>query len=431
MTTRPAIGTRSIWVGMGLVLIFVGGFLAWAILAPLDSAATASGQVVVISHRKTIQHLEGGIIRDIAVHDGQVVSQNQILIRLDDAVVKTQLALLATQRLSLDARLCRLNAEKEGKSAIVFDQIETKWVPAEKVKKILDGENRFFLARKGLLAGQLKVIKEKIKQYKSEILGIGAQRIAVHQQLVIINQQLEEFGQLVEDGYMTKEQKTEVEKQKAELKGKAGELSANVAQIGQTISGARMEMLNLIETQLNEVIKDIQDLQPQLADLDERFRATVETYSHMLIRAPSSGKIFNLAYHTKGGIIEPGKPILEIVPQNERLVVDARVSPQDIDSVSPGQKVMMIFSAFNANKVPPVKGELTYIAADVMLDSNGGNPFFPARVEIDPAEYERLAKLNLQSGMQAEIQILTGKRTFIQYLTTPLTDTFRRAFKEN
>jgi HlyD family type I secretion membrane fusion protein len=422
-----------IYFGMAVCAVFFGIFGLWAATAPLDSAAIAPGTVVLASNKKTVQHLEGGIIDKILVKEGDVVTKGQELIRLNSTTADAREVLLTNQIIAAETRESRLKAERNGANEIIFTDSITKYNNNPELAEIIDGENRLFYSHKQMIEGQTDILNQRIYQKGEEINGLQELVISMVQRLQFITEEKNNVAKLVKKQQATKPRLLALQRKHAELKGIKGQYQANIAQAKQAITESEQEKLNLKTNMLNKVEEQLRETQNQLSDLYERRRAATDILDRTVIAAPQSGVIANMQYHTadSSGVIPPGSPILDIVPQDDTLLIEARVSPIDIDVVRKGLKSRVRLTAFKSRSVPTLIGEVIHVSADKLIDPNTGIPYYKAKIEIDEQMLASLAEhIELYPGMPADVLIVTGERTFIEYLLSPISDSINKAFKE-
>ncbi|MGC6366897.1 MAG: HlyD family type I secretion periplasmic adaptor subunit [Candidatus Marinamargulisbacteria bacterium] len=425
------IAKGSIRMGLYLMLTFTLVFGIWMTFAPIDSASVTSGVVVVSSNKKTIQHLEGGIIKSILVKEGQSVNQNEPLIIMEDTNLRAQLNIHRIQMLGYLIKKQRLIAERDFQQNIEFDLGSFFDLDPNEVKKIIDGEKKQFNVRSRLLKGQLKIYDQKVKQIKDEIKAVEFQRQAVKEQLLLIEEEIESQTRLLKNGYVSQQEVIQLKKQKAELSGQAGAFHATISKLSQTITETNIDRLKFKNQQLNEIIAQLQELQLNISDVEERLKTSKNAVERTVIKSSTPGVVTGLKYHTIGGVIAAGSPIMDIVPQNEELIIQTRVLPQDIDVVYPGLVAKVRLSAFKAKTVPQLTGTVLTVSPDRFIDEVTGQPFYLARIKLFDDELSQLSHISLYPGMPADVFIITGVRTFLHYLMAPVTDTLQRAFKED
>jgi HlyD family type I secretion membrane fusion protein len=410
--------------------VFFVGFGGWAATAPIESAAIAPGTVSVESNRKTIQHLEGGIVREILVRDGDAVTAGQVLMRLDETQPGATLDILNARYDVAGAEFSRLAAERDGLKETIFPD----WLTARRtdpaVATILENQRNIFAARRDAVTSQTAILQQRIAQLEEEIRGVEGRIAASARQSALIADELAGVRTLYEKGLMQKPRLLELERRAAEIDGTLASDRAAIARARQQIGEARLRISELRTTQVNEAAARIGELQGELLDLTERIRAATDVRGRTEIRAPQDGTVVGLSVHTPGGVIAPGERLLDIVPSGDRLIVEARVDPQDIDIVRAGLEARVRFTAFTQRNLVPVPGTVSWVSADHIADERTGTAYFLARIalaEDDPA----LGGNKLYPGMSAEVLIVTGSRTALEYMLQPLTDTLRRAFRES
>jgi len=448
MTTNlPALADRS-WRGavdptpepslrntmlsaVAAVTIGFGGFLGWAFVADLDSASVAAGTVIVDSHRKTVSHLEGGTLKALQVREGELVAAGQSLLVFETTQTTSVVAQFEGQYWLAVARLSRLQAELAETAMPAFpadlrDAAGRMPVAAEAI----DLEARLMTARRETLQGQIAIQRRRIGQLRSEIEAQKAQRAAASERLKYTEEELASVRQLLDRGYERRPRLLDLQRAVADLRGRVGELTANSAQAEQAIASAELEILNLTSARRAEVTDEQQKMRAQIADLTERLRAVNDVLRRQTVLAPQAGKVTNIRFFTPGSAIAPGAPILDIVPQDDELVVEARVATIDIDSVRIGQPASVRLTAYKQRSVPPVDGEVTEVSADQLTDERTGAPYFIARVRLRPDALAGLAGVQLYPGMPAEVLIRSTPRKAIDYFVAPITDSLRRALRE-
>jgi HlyD family secretion protein len=420
------------WAVAGIVILatFFLGFGSWAVLAPLSSAAVAPGAVRVEGNRKTVQHLEGGIIQELRVREGDVVQAGQVLIRLDRTQAQARYQALRHQYLSLLAADARLIAEREGRDRIAFPGALENQSSDARVAAIVAGQKRIFETRRRSYRGQIRIFMQRIEQLYSQIAGLEAQVGSEDRQLALIAEETTDVDSLFSKGLERKARLLALRRQAAELAGRRGEHVAEIARAGQAIGETKLQILNLEERMAAEVANELKEVQAELAPTEETLGAAEDVLSRAEIRAPIAGTVVGLRFFTRGAVIGPGAPILDLVPRGDRLVIEARVNPLDIDVVEPGLPAQVRLTAFKQRRTPSLQGRIVQVSADRLDEEPPGTAYFKADVEIDPAAFARLDDISLYPGMPAEVLIMTGDRTLMDYLLAPLTDSFSRAFRE-
>ncbi|MEP4380470.1 MAG: HlyD family type I secretion periplasmic adaptor subunit [Alphaproteobacteria bacterium] len=425
------LGTRTpILIGSVIILIFFGFFGFWAFLAPLDSAAIAIGTVGVEGNRRTIQHLEGGIVKEIVVRNGDKVKAGQVLIRLDETQPRAQLQLITGQRNAALALAARLRAERDGSETVTFPEILTSQGNDPSVQETMQGQIGIFEARRNSIEGQRRILRQRIGQFREEIEGLRAQIRSADEQLVLINGEVADLQTLFDKGLTPKSRLLSLQRRAAEIEGERGQNRAAIARARQSIGESEIRIVELRTEQVNEVVAELREVESQLLDLAERFRAADDVLDRVEIVSPIDGFAVDLQVFTSGGVIRPGDRLLDVVPDSEKLVIEARVTPTDIDIVRAGLDAQVRLSAFNQRVTPTVDGTVTWVSADRLTDSNSGEEYYTARIDLKDQNDPRLNGLTLQPGMPAEVLIRTGERTLIQYLVSPVEQSISRSLRE-
>jgi HlyD family type I secretion membrane fusion protein len=425
----PAFG-RELALGLAVIALFVGAFVLWSALAPLSSAAVAPGRVVVRDSRKTVQHLEGGLIREILAHEGDVVRAGDVLVRLDDTQSSANREMLENRYHALRAEYERLSAEREGADAISFPPELTSRRADPRVDDLLRGQEQIFQKRREALDGRRSILEQRISQLESEAASYAAQAEATSLQLQALNEEMEGAKSLFEQGFGSKPRLLELRREAAALEGSRQSARALAARARQEGGEAKMEILQIESELLNEVAAEQQKVREKLTETEESLRAASDVQTRSEIVAPMAGTVMNLRFFTPGGVIRAGDPILDIVPAGSELIIEARVNATDIETVREGLEATVRLSAFKQRVVPPLKGEVEHVSADALTDEATGAAYYEARIVIPPAELALLGGLELQPGMPADALIITGHRSLFRYILQPLTDSFFHALRE-
>lgn len=410
---------------MFLVFVVFGG---WAVLAPLNGAAFAPGTVTVKSYKKVVQHLEGGIVADILARDGDLVELGQPLLILDDTQSTASLEIANTQYTALRAREARLIAERDGLEQIVYPRgFSTQDARAQQE---VSAQNEIFAARKASNEGRAEILQQRINQLQNQVLGMQALRRSKEALAASYEEELQDTQALLAQGFSEKNRLRQAERNFASFSGEAAELTANIAATEVQIGEARLQILQQDSDFQNEVVTELSEVQTSLQDARERVTALEDLVSRTTVVSPDTGVVNGMQVHTIGGVIGPGSPIAEIVPESDELIIEASVNTIDIDRVSEGQEARIRFSTFGSS-APTIFGEVISLSADAMQNDVTGMPFYLARVEVYEDGMEDLGDLALMPGMPAEVFINTGARTFIQYLFKPLSNAVARSFNED
>jgi HlyD family secretion protein/epimerase transport system membrane fusion protein len=422
---------RSIAWGWAVAGLCFGGLGLWSALAPLSAAVIAAGTVVVDGSRKSVQHLEGGIVRQILVRDGDAVQAGQVLIRLDDTVQQNALSLVQAR---LDADLAtesRLVAERDDRATPAFPPDLTRRAASSgDVRQMLDGQSNIFRARHDTLTGQVSILQNRIAQSNEEIAGLDIQQKAKTRQVELLRRELAGLTTLLQKGYAPETKVLAVQREIAELEGTIGESMAKVASVRQAIDEARLQITQLRKTFLESVAGELRQTQTEILDLAQRAAGAREEIARLAVLAPVDGVAVDLAVHTIGGVIAPGSRIVDVVPQNQPLMIEAQVRPVDIDQLHPGLGADIRFPAFKRGNTPVIRGAVATVSADRLVDPRTSAPYYMVRLIVPGDERSKLAGLQLVPGMPAEVIVRKGDRTLLNYLLGPLEDTVVRAFRE-
>lgn len=421
---------RHVYAGLLIVMVLGGGFGGWASTVRLSGALIAPGAVVVDSNVKRVQHPTGGIVGELLVRDGDRVRQDDILVRLDDTITKTSLAIVTKGLDELGARKTRLEAERDGKDTLVYPASLTARASNPEVDAILDGEQKLFELRRNARRGQRAQLRQRIDQLNEEIRGLQAQRVSKEEEIQLVSRERMGVIELWTQNLVPLTKLTELDRQTARLRGEAGQLLAQTAQVQGKISETELQILQIDRDLSSEVAKETREIEGKIGEFVERKTAAEDHLKRVNIRAPQDGTVFQSLVHTVGGVINAGETIMQIVPDADTLTVEAKVNPQDIDQVKIGQPALLRLSALNQRTTPEINGQVTRVSADIATDQRTGSSYFTVRIAMPPAEVERLGAVKIVPGMPVEAFVLTGDRTMISYLVKPLSDQLMRMFRE-
>lgn len=423
---RPAI-----LAGISIVIAFFGIFGAWAAFVPLNSAAVAPGTVSVDSNRKTIQHLEGGIVDQILVKDGDVVKAGQPLIRLDVTRSKATRALLQGRLIAARALQARLIAQRDGANEILFPHSLLSQRDDPRVEEAIKGQRSIFQAQAEALKSQVAIQKQRIAQLAEEILGLEGQIRAEETQIKLIRDELDDIRTLVDKGIARKPRLLALQREAAKIEGSRSQNRARIARAKQSIGETNLRILDLRTVMVNEAVGKLREVQAEQIDLAERIAAADDVLKRTVIIAPLAGTVVGLQIHTAGGVIAPGEALLNIVPSGDRLIIEAQVDPLDIDVVQPGLEAQVRLTPFSARSSVPIAGRVMSVSADRLTEERSGRAYYLARVELDKDVDKVLDGATLYPGMPAEVMIVTGERTALAYLFKPIYAGLNSAFRED
>ncbi len=402
----------------------------WMVAVPLAAAVIVPGNLVVQSNVKTIQHPTGGVVAEIAVHDGMRVKAGDLLLRLDATQARANLRMVDKQLDEQRLRIARLVAERDGLPQVAVPRELVPRRDDEEVKSLLASERSLFKARSNALQSQRELLQSRIAQLEEESAGIDAQLQSKVAQLELVSRELTGVQDLFDKKLVPLTRLTSLQRESARIDGERGQLLSAGAEIKSKVSETRLQIVRVDQDFRTDVVKELGETQGKEAELVERGVAARDLLDRIELRAPTAGVVHQLGVHTIGGVIRAGDQIMEIVPDTDELQVEARLQPTDIDQVRLGDKAFVRFSAFNQRTTPELVGVVSYVAADVSHDQQTNTPYFTVRVTLPDDERRRLAGLQLVPGMPAEVFMQTGSRTMMSYLFKPITDQLRRTFVE-
>ncbi len=421
---------KPLSMGVLLICLFFIGFGAWAAFAPLDSAAIAPGQLIVKSNRQQVQHLEGGIVEDVHVQEGQVVTKGQPIVTLDSTQTKASLGLLQSRLVYALARQARLVAERAQQTSIAFPDPLTRNRSVPAIAKIMRDEESALKAAQDVLRDQTGIWQSRVRQLEEENNGLRDEIRSNDDQLRIIGQEIADQRFLVERGLGIRRVLLGLERQATEIRGRRARAVSGIARNKQAIGESSLRITELMKARTTEIDNELSQLSSEIAGLDERLKAAQDVQDRTVIKSPMAGQVVNLQTYTIGGVVRAGDLLMEVVPLNEALIVVARVSPADIDVVRKGLPAQVRLSAYPGRTAPVLDAEVDSVSADLLVDERSGASYYEARVKL-PADDPQLVGLDLYPGMPAEVSIVTGEQTFMTTLVRPLTDSIRRGVTQN
>ncbi|RCK40377.1 HlyD family type I secretion periplasmic adaptor subunit [Thalassospira xiamenensis] len=421
---------KPIMAGIIVIAVGFGGFFSWAFTAELDSAAVASGSVIVDSRKKVVNHFEGGILKKLLVEEGDRVKAGQTLMLLDGTRSESELGQLRGERYGLIAKLARLRAEQSGRGEIDFPE---KILNAEQdyVADILLDEKRLFGKRNEVYDAKRNAQAKQIEQFDAEARALESQINARTRQEKLVAEQLKGIRQLAEKGFATRTQLVEIENNWSDLVGDMGEFKAQKAAAEQQKAEAEINLASIEMEWQSDIATEIQEAQLALNDVTQRIRASEDVLNRREVKAPQDGIVANIQIRTPGGVISPAEPIMDIIPENEPLLIEAMINRQDIDSVHVGSKAQIKLTAYSQRRLAPLDGEVRYVAADQTVDEKRDSSYYIVRAAINPDALAKRDDIEIRPGMPADILILKSPRRAIDYLIDPITESMSRAFRED
>ena len=415
--------------GFAVMFLFFGVAGGWAALAPLDSAAVAPGVIKVAGDRKTIQHLEGGIIAELNAVNGDIVQAGKVLVRLDNTQAKAQLDLLQSRIATREALAARLRAERDASAEIKFPA-ELLANQTAAARDAVATQRDVFAAKHHNLKDEQEILVQRRVQTEEEITGLEKLIATEDKQIAAIEGESKDLEGLLKKGLTTRERNLLLRRQQREFEGERATNMASIARAKSAIAEIDMQTLNLQTKRLNDALEELSKVEAELSDLREQERGAKDVLARTDITAPVDGIVMDLKVHTTGGVVKPGETLMTVVPLGQTLVVEAMVKPEDVETIAPGQTARVSFPALAKYNLPPLDGVVETVSADRLTEERSGAPYFAATVLIDKGELDKLEGRKLLPGMSSEAMIRTGSRTVLAYLAEPITQNFRRSLRE-
>jgi HlyD family secretion protein len=423
---------RNIRAALALIVFLLGGIAVWAATTQISGAVIATGSVVVDSNAKKVQHPTGGIVTEVRAHDGDHVKAGDLLVKLDETVTRANLSIVSKDLDQLIAQKARLAAERDGSDELPVPAELASRMNEPQVSTIMEAERKLFALRRAARVGQKDQLSKRVDQLKEELTGYVSQEKAKALEMQLIEKQLVGARELYAKQLMPITRFTELQRDAARLEGEHGVLIATMAQIKGKISETELQILQVDRDLNSDIGKEMREADTKIGELIERKVAAEDQLKRIEVRAPGSGVVDQSNVHTVGGVIAPGETIMVIVPDQDSLKVEAKVSPQDIDQLHIGQKVTMRFSGLDQRTTPVIEGTLSQVSPDITIDPKTEQRYYTVRVSLDPKEIARLgSSVKIVPGMPVEVFMQTGDRSALSYLLKPIDDQINRAFKEN
>lgn len=424
-STRP-----FVIAGYVTILMTFGVFGGWAMTAPLDSAIIAHGVLSVESSRKIVQHLEGGIVREVLVKDGDRVKKDQVLVRLSPVQAQANVSMIRTRLEIARAEEARLQAERSNAEDITFPE-DLLASEDPRVKFALQGQRNLFMDRVSVRDSQINILKSKMEQLKQQASGLELQRDSAKTEVNLIEDEVSRLRDGEGKGVVSANRLSAFQREAAQLEGSYGRLITEIARVNEGVGETELEVVRIRQSFSERAATELKEARQQITDLEERNVVAADILERTEIRSEVDGVVQNLAVNTIGGVIRPGDPLMELVPVNDRIVINAQVRPLDIDSVHPGLKAEVKISAFSNRYLPTLFGEVEYISPDI-IERRGTNaePYYLARITVAESTIPEEMLSKLAPGMPAEVILPTGERTMAEYLISPLRDAVRNSMRE-
>lgn len=428
-SVRGGLLRQYVFAGWGIVALVFGGLVAWSVFAPFEGAVLTSGQISVESNQQAVQHLEGGIVRDIYVRESDAVTEGQKLLSLDAASTDASLLALEARLYGLLGNEARLVAERDGTDTLTLRPGFESFASRPDMQAVLTAQETLLKARSANLGTQGTILRQRIDQLSTRIAGMQNEITAKDDQIALVDDEISRFETLMERGQAVVTRVLALKRDRARLQGEKDGLISDIAATRVQIGEARSEIARLDQGNREAVLTELRDVQTQIGELAEQRTGLLDRSGRLDILAPRSGRVLGIRAHTVGGVIRASEPIMYIVPENDRLVARVRISPADIDEISIGQRAVLRFSAFNQDTTPTFEGTVIKVSADAFADEATGATFYEAQIEIPDAALAS-SRFTLLPGMPVEASLTTESRNVLSYLVKPLTDSLSRTFRE-
>jgi HlyD family secretion protein len=421
----------AVWFGLLAIIIFLGGGAAWSFLAPLSAAAVAPGVIKAEGNRRTVQHLEGGIVREILVKDGDQVQAGRVLMRMDDVASLSTLASLRDTRWQLVAQEARILAELSRAPELRFPaDLQQAALSEPRATDAVASQQTLFASRRAATENQRQMLISRLQQMEAQIGSTEGQLRSQQRQLELAKDLVRMSQELMARGLEPRQRMIERQRLQESTEGNIIDLQGQILRTRNQMIETTAQ-LRLVDDQLNNELGDqLRDVRGKLVDVEERMRPAADAAQRRDVVAPVAGTVLNLRFFTAGGVVKPGDPILDIVPTDDPLVAEVQVQPNDIRSVHVGLQAEVRLPAYKARVLPYLHGHVITVASDTLVDERTRAPYYKAQIRIDPAQLARYPEVELVPGMLVETMIVTGERSLWEYITQPLRDSFARAFRE-
>lgn len=418
------------------ILLMAGFFVGlggWSATAPLTSAAVAPGSVGLETRRTQVQHLEGGIVAELRVKEGDRVAEGDLMVLLDDTIARSTLDILQGQYIDLLALRARLIAERDGATALTMPRALVPLMDVPRTSQAMAAQGALFERRRDAYDSRVEILKSKLRQLDEQIRGFDAQRVALEQQVDLIRKERDNVQEMVDRGLERSPRLYSLQREEAGIDGVLGDIAARRSQVEVLIGETRLELLDLDARLQNQIAGELSDLAGRIADMRPRLDAAEDRLARTRIRAPVAGTVVGLGQFAPGSVLGAGQPILDIVPADMELMIEARVSTTEIDVVRAGLPAEVRLVAFSARKTPTVPGKVVHVSADRLIDQATGLPYYAVYVRLDAEAMQATPEIDMSElypGMPVEVMVVTGQQTVLDYMLQPITDALARAFRE-
>ena len=417
-------------IGYTVIFLAFGVVGGWAAITPISSSVAGPGVVAVDSNRKTIQHLEGGIVTKILVHEGDKVKAGQVLFELDQTVAHANYEISRNQLFTYLAQQARLESERDNRSAVVFPAEVVAAQSDPTVSRAMGDELRQFSERRATLAGQTDILNSRIEQSRVEIEGIDRQQAGLQEEVDLLNKELTSLQGLYDKGLVPQTRLLALQREKASLTGSIGRLIADRSKADKAIGETSLQIQQIKKQRYEDVSKELGEVSARIAEIRERYAVAQDTVKRVNVLATVSGKAQNLKIFTEGGVVRPGEPMVDIIPDKEELIVQAHFSPNDIENVHEGATVDVKFPSFHDRTLPAIMGTIKSVSSDRLVDEANRTTYYLALVTVTPDQLPPTVRGKLIAGLPAQVTVPTGQRTVLQYMTDPLMRSLQGALRE-
>lgn len=427
---RPSEDYRSVAkIGFGIIFVTFGVLGGWAAFAPLDSAVTANGVLSIDTNKKTIQHLEGGLVRNILVKEGQHVKAGQVLFELDSTTAKAGYEISQNQLYALLAQEARLVAERDNAASITFPgELTTATSPV--AARAMADESKQFFERRNTLSNQVGILGSRIDQYRNNIQGVDRERAAMEEQSRLLESELADVQKIYDKGLVPRPRLLALQREKANIQGQIGRSISQHEQVEKEINETTLQTRQLRQQIYEQASKDLTETRTKISDIRERFTVAQDQAKRVEIRSPVEGTAQSLHVFAQGAVVRGGEPLVDIVPQNEELVVKASFSPNDVDSIAVGQVTEVRFPSFHDRTIPVINGVVRSVSSDRIIDEASHQPYYLAVIGVDEHKLPPQIRGRLKPGLPSQVVVPTGERTVLEYMYEPLLATLRGGLRE-
>ncbi|MFZ4623976.1 MAG: HlyD family type I secretion periplasmic adaptor subunit [Rhodoferax sp.] len=430
VVAKPPPASRPGRIGLWALALGFGGFLLWAGLAPLDEGVPGQGMVAIDTKSKAVQHLSGGIIKQVLVTEGQRVTEGQVLIKLDEAVARANFETLRQRYLGLRAMESRLQAEQKGLTKITWHPDLREAMSDPQIRQLATTQEQLYASRRESLRADLQSIEESIQGQQGQLQAFAAILTSRRSQLALLGEELKNTSELVKEGYAPRNRQLELERMVAEANASIAELTGNTIRTQRSIAELRQRAIVRQQDYRKEVESQMADVGREVEGDGEKFRSARDDLGRIEIKSPASGQVVGLAFQTVGGVVGPGQKLMDIVPSSQSLLLEARVAPNLIDRVHADLPVDVRFSSFANSPQLVVEGKVASVSADLLIDPHSGLGYYLARVAVTPEGLKKLGSRQMHPGMPVEVIFITGERSLLTYLLHPLTKRMAASMKE-